>query len=294
MTARDTTAPTVDVVVVTYNPGETIKNFLGSVPGASTSLGSVVVVDNASRDDGPQRAAADAGATFVQTGRNAGYGTAANAGAREGQAPWILVSNADILLGAGAVDALVLAGEVDPGIGAVGPLVRELDGSVYPSARPLPRLVMGAAHAVLSRAWPKNPWTRRYLVPLDPGKGARAAEWLSGSCFLVRRTAWEAVGGFDEQFFMFFEDVDLGRRLGRAGYSIVWEPAAEVKHVGGHTWRSNPAPMLKAHHESARRYVALAYPKWWHAPARALAATVLSARQKAEIARAARKGTLDD
>lgn len=294
MTASPTPVATVDVVVVTYNPGTTIADFLASVPDAATALGSVTVVDNASRDNGPEKAAADAGAGFVQTGRNAGYGAAANVGAREGSAPWILISNADIVLGPGAVDALVAAGETDPSIGAVGPLVRELDGSVYPSARPLPRLVMGAAHAVLSRAWRNNPWTRRYLVPLDPHAGRRRAEWLSGSCFLVRRSAWEEIGGFDETFFMFFEDVDLGRRLGRAGYKIVWEPAASVAHMGGHTWRSDPAPMLEAHHDSARKYVALAYPKWWHAPARGLATAVLSARQRAEIARAARKGVLDD
>jgi N-acetylglucosaminyl-diphospho-decaprenol L-rhamnosyltransferase len=214
VTDSPATVPTADVVVVTYNPGETIGTFLASVPKASASLGSVTVVDNASRDDTPQQAAADAGVGFVQTGRNAGYGTAANAGAQQGKAPWILISNADIVLGEGAIDALVAAGEADPGVGALGPLVRERDGSVYPSARPLPRLVTGAAHAILSRAWPKNPWTRRYLVPLDPAKGPRHVEWLSGSCFLVRRQAWDAVGGLPHA-------VDPFRRGGTRGRTHV-------------------------------------------------------------------------
>lgn len=286
MTASPTPVATVDVVVVTYNPGTTIVDFLASVPDAATALGSVTVVDNASRDNGPEKAAADAGAGFVQTGRNAGYGAAANVGAREGSAPWILISNADIVLGPGAVDALVAAGETDPSIGAVGPLVRELDGSVYPSARPLPGLVMGAGHALLGRVWPSNPWTRRYRMSLDPQAGILDVGWLSGSCFLVRRNVWQDLGGYDEQFFMFFEDVDLGRRLGAKGLRSVWTPRAEVTHIGGHSWRGDPAPMLAAHHESAKRYVRLAYPGWWQAPVRAAASAALSARLKSEVAAA--------
>lgn len=275
----------VDVVVVTYNPGETITGFLASIPGAGGAA-SVTVVDNASRDDAPERAARAAKADFVQTGRNAGYGAAANAGATKGSAPWILVSNADIVLGEGAITGLVATGEADARIGAVGPLVRELDGSVYPSARPLPGLVLGAGHALLGRVWPGNPWTRRYRPRLEEGAPNRDAGWLSGACLLVRREAWEQVGGFDEAYFMFFEDVDLGRRLGRAGWRSVWTSRAEVTHVGGHSWRSDPAPMLAAHHASAERYVRTTWPHWWQAPVRAAIARGLEARLKREIAAA--------
>lgn len=279
-------APRADVVVVTYNPGDTIDSFLASLREASTGRLDVVVADNASRDGTADRIAASKIARVVQTGRNAGYGDAANEGAATGSAPWILISNADIIVAPGAIDRMIEVGESDPRIGMVGPLVRELDGSVYPSARPLPSVIVGAGHAALGRIWPGNPFTRRYRVPLDPQGGERDAGWLSGSCFLIRRSVWEQLGGFDEGFFMFFEDVDLGRRVGKAGYRNVWTPRAEVTHIGGHTWRSDPAPMLSAHHASAARYVKLVYPHWWQAPIRAAAASFLKARQRAEIAAA--------
>ena len=277
----------VDVVVVTFNPGHTITDFLGSVPSAG-AVASVTVVDNASSEDSPRLAATNAGAKFMQTGRNAGYGTAANVGAAAGSAPWVLISNADIELAPGAIDALVAVGEGDPRIGSVGPLVRELDGSVYPSARPLPGIVLGGGHAALGRVWPSNPFSRRYLVTLDPAGGPVEAGWLSGSCLLVRREAWAKAGGFDEAFFMFFEDVDLGRRLGLAGYRNVWTPSAQVTHLGGHTWRSDPAPMLAAHHASAARYLRLAYPHWWQGVARWLGGVFLATRQRSETAAARR------
>lgn len=279
--------PSVDVVVVTYNPGDTITSFLQSAVGAE-GVGSITVVDNASRDDVAERAAVDADVAFVQTGRNGGYGTAANVGAKRGRGKWILVSNADIVLERGAVAALLEVAESDGAIGAVGPRVQEIDGTTYPSARPLPTLMLGAGHALFVRAWPGNPWTRRYRLNLHPLGGEVDAGWLSGSCFLVRRAAWERLGGFDERYFMFFEDVDLGRRLGEAGYRQVWTPRAVVTHLGGHSYRSDPAPMLKAHHDSARRYVAGAYPHWWQAPVRAAVTAGLAARERSEVA-AARK-----
>lgn len=281
-------SPSVDIVVVTYKPGDTITSFLRSAVGAE-GVASVTVVDNASGDDVARQAAADADVAFVQTGRNGGYGSGANIGALRGGAEWILVSNADIVLEPGAVAALLDVAESDEAIGAVGPRVQETDGTTYPSARPLPTLMLGAGHALFGKAWPRNPWTRRYRLNLNPVGGEVDAGWLSGSCFLVRRSAWERLGGFDERYFMFFEDVDLGRRLGEAGYRHVWTPRAVATHLGGHSYRSDPAPMLKAHHDSARLYVASAFPHWWQAPVRALVAAGLTARERAEVAAARRR-----
>jgi len=279
--------PVADVVVVTYFPGDTITSFLQSVVGAD-AVETVTVVDNAAGDDVAERAAAEAEVTFLPAGRNGGYGAGANLGAANGTADWILISNADIVVSPGAIAALVAVGESDPSIGAVGPRVCEIDGTTYPSARPLPTLVLGAGHAIFGKVWPGNPWSKRYRIDLHPLGGEVEAGWLSGACLLVRRTAWEAVGGFDEGYFMFFEDVELGRSLAAAGYRSVWTPKASVVHLGGHSYRSDPAPMLEAHHASARRYVGRVYPHWWQAPVRAAVAAALDMRQRAEVA-AARK-----
>ena len=82
------------------------------------------------------------------------------------------------------------------------------------------------------------------------------AEWLSGACLLLRREAFEQVGGFDPAYFMYFEDVDLGDRLGRAGWLSVYAPAARVHHVGGATTGRVQSAMVRAHHASAARYLA--------------------------------------
>jgi N-acetylglucosaminyl-diphospho-decaprenol L-rhamnosyltransferase len=113
------------------------------------------------------------------------------------------------------------------------------------------------------------------------------AGWLSGACLLLRREAFEAVGGFDEDYFMFFEDVDLGERLGRAGRPSVYVPSAQVVHVGGVSWKARPAAMISAHHRSAERYLHRRYARWYHWPVRAAVSLGLRAREAVEL-RAAR------
>ena len=115
----------------------------------------------------------------------------------------------------------------------MGPAILTPDGVLYPSARRLPTLWLGAGHAILGWVWPTNPWTRKYRAE-NSGVHARTAGWLSGSCLLVRRKAFEQIGGFDERYFMYFEDVDLGARMQQAGWENCYVPDAVVTHIGGH------------------------------------------------------------
>ena len=104
-------------------------------------------------------------------------------------------------------------------------------------------------HAVLGPFWKRNPWTAAYRQErLEPSE--RPVGWLSGSCLLVRRSAFSQVGGFDERYFMYMEDVDLGDRLGKAGWLNVYVPSAEVLHHKGHSTGRDPASHLAAHHKS--------------------------------------------
>jgi N-acetylglucosaminyl-diphospho-decaprenol L-rhamnosyltransferase len=270
-------APEVDVVVVTYSPGQTLTRFLDTLAGATTRRVQVVMADNGSRDGVPEAAAATGRARLLPTGGNLGYGTAANRGAGAGAAPWLVVANPDIEWDPGALDALLAAGERHPRGGAFGPLVRTPEGELYPSARALPSLGRGIGHAVFGWVWPSNPWTRAYRQEAE-AVSERETGWLSGSCLLLRREAFEAVGGFDEGYFMFFEDLDLGERLAAAGWSSVYVPDARVQHVGGHSWRSDPTPMLRAHHLSARRYVGRRWSGPRYLPLRAVVRVGLAVR----------------
>src|SRR5205823_13831633 len=126
----------------------------------------------------------------------------------------VVVGKPDVEWAEGSRDGLLAAAGRGPRGGAFGPLIREPDGGVYPSGRLLPSLGRGAGHAVFGKVWPSNPWTRSYRQS-EAATAERTAGWLSGSCLLLRRTAFDSVGGFDPRYFMYFEDVDLGERLGR-------------------------------------------------------------------------------
>jgi len=279
------------VVVVTYSPGETLDDLLDTLAKA-TSRGDVRVVlaDNGSTDGVPQRAAAERdNVEFLPTGGNLGYGRAANKAVESlpPEVSWVLVTNPDIELHPGALDELLAAADRWPRGGAFGPLIREPSGVVYPSARLLPSLGRGIGHAVVGRIWRGNPWTKAYRQE-DTSITERPAGWLSGSCFLVRRAAFESVGGFDPRYFMYFEDVDLGDRLGRAGWLNVYVPAAEVTHAGGHATSRVSARMLAEHHRSAYRYLADRHPGPLYTPLRLALRAGLSARARLEVRRARR------
>ena len=139
----------ISVVVVTYSPGESLATFLSTLEGASRHPVPVVLADNASTDGIPQDAATKYdNVSLVEMGRNLGYGAAANRGVRATDTELILVANPDIVWSTGAIDALAVAASRWPDAGALGPLIRNTDGEVYPSARALPSLGRGIAHAL--------------------------------------------------------------------------------------------------------------------------------------------------
>ncbi len=270
--------PQVRVIVVTYSPGPSLATFLTSLRSATAVPYEVVLADNGSVDGVPEQAAREPGVTFLPTGGNVGYGRAANAGAAGAGAPWLLIANPDVrCCEPGALDALLEAGRRWPKAGAFGPAIVTPEGDLYPSARALPSLGRGIGHALAGFWWPTNPWTAAYRKERGrPEEGV--VGWLSGSALLVRREAFEAVGGFDAKYFMYFEDVDLCDRLARAGWASVYVPSAVVEHTGGHATRRAPVAMLRAHHSSAYRYLADRYRGLRWAPVRLVLRAGLFAR----------------
>jgi N-acetylglucosaminyl-diphospho-decaprenol L-rhamnosyltransferase len=260
--------PGVAVVAVTYSPGETLEPFLRSLAGATTRPYAVVLADNGSADGAPERAERlRPEVRLLRTGGNLGYGRAANAGVAATDTEFVVVANPDLVWSPGALDELLAAARRWPAAAALGPLIRTPEGDVYPSARDLPSLFVGVGHALCGWWWPTNPWTRSYRRQRGP-RAEGPAGWLSGSCLLLRRAAFESVSGFSPDYFMYFEDTDLGDRLGQAGWLNVYVPAAEVTHVGGHSTRHRPAAMLAAHHRSAATYLAGRYSGWGWWPVR--------------------------
>lgn len=238
----------VDVVVVTYQSEAWISPCLESVL-RQEGIGRVVVADSASTDGTAARvrAFADRGVEWLATGANRGFGAAANRGIAATASPIVLLINPDLFVEDGAIAALRAALTADSGLGVVGPKVCDLDGTPYPSARSFPNLFDAAGHAFVGLISKKNPWSKRYLAP-------DRVEWVSGTAMLLRRSAFESVGGFDESYFMYVEDVDLCWRLRQNGFGAALAPAGVVRHAIGGSSESVPYRMIVAHHVSLWRF----------------------------------------
>jgi len=258
MRATDAVHPTRRwaAVIINYEAGPLLIDCVRSVL-ADTSAGPVelVVVDNGSRDGSVEALqTAFPEVRVVRSPGNVGYARGANFGVAASYAPVIAVLNADLTLVPGSAGALVARLEQDAGLGAVGPRVRNPDGSDYPSARRLPSVPVAVGHGLLGLWWASNPFTKRYRqLDADPAR-ARPVDWASGSALWLRRDALDAVGGWDERYFMYMEDVDLCWRLRRSGFGVAYEPAGEVVHVQGAVTSRQPYRMLLEHHRSAWRF----------------------------------------
>ncbi|HVM53737.1 MAG TPA: glycosyltransferase family 2 protein, partial [Acidimicrobiales bacterium] len=239
----------VAAVIVSYNVRDLLLRCIASL--RADGVGEIVVVDNASRDGSAEAVRRhEPEVTLLALDTNVGFGAGVNRGAARTSAPHLLIVNPDVVVEPGSTKALVDALERDRGLGVVGPRIETADGEVYPSARAFPSVIDAAGHAFLHFLWPTNPFSRRYRMLDWDRTAARDVDWVAGTHLLVRRTAWDAVGGFDEAYFMYMEDVDLCWRLRRAGWRTGYEPAARIAHEIGRSTDQTPYRMILAHHRS--------------------------------------------
>jgi N-acetylglucosaminyl-diphospho-decaprenol L-rhamnosyltransferase len=247
---------TVLAAVVNYNAGEHLAACVTSL--RAEGVHPIVVVDNGSTDDSLDRLSDGPDITVIRSPSNVGYGGGMNravAAMGDDDSP-VLVCNPDLVVRPGAIKVLVAALEADPKVGIVGPRLNNVDGSLYPSARAFPAMGDAIGHAFLGAVAPRNRFSQRYKLLDWDHATARPVDWVSGACCLVRRTAWDEVGGFDDSFFMYMEDVDLCWRVGRRGWQVLYEPAAEVMHVQGASTDQLAYRMIIAHHRSMLKFAA--------------------------------------
>lgn len=243
-------------VVVNYNAGSTLLACVESLQ-ADTSGGplELVVVDNDSSDGSVQLLASTHPEVLViEAGQNLGYAAAANLGVAATEAPVVAVLNPDTVLYPGTAKAMLARLAAEPTLGAVGPQLRNPDGSVYPSARCLPSVGDAVGHGLLFFFWPGNPFTARYRQAGTDTALPRDVDWVSGAAVWLRRTALDEIGGWDEDYFMYVEDVDLCWRLGLAGWRVAYEPGGVVEHLLGVSTARAPYRMIAEHHRSLFRF----------------------------------------
>jgi N-acetylglucosaminyl-diphospho-decaprenol L-rhamnosyltransferase len=225
------------VVIVSYECRDLVAACVERIRSLGTDCTvDVVVVDNGSADG--TEAALAGRCRLIQMGRNSGFSTANNAGFAATRSRHVLVLNPDTLVDPGALDVLVAFLDDHPDAGVVAPSLVNPDGSDQLTARafPSPAVALFGRRSPLSRWFPNNRFSRRYLATragtLDE---AFRVDWVSGAAMAVRRSAIDVTGGFDEAFFMFWEDADWCHRLADAGYEVWCEPAARVVHDEGGT-----------------------------------------------------------
>lgn len=223
------------VAVVSWNTRDLLRaNLLALRADHDAGRIEVWVVDNGSEDGSPELVAGEfPWVHLLVPVENLGFGRAVNLVASRTATPWIAPANADTQVSPGALSALLAAGDADPGAGLLGPRLRLDDGSVQRSVQPFPTLA--TTLLLHSRAHRLLPGIAGRLVrpeAWNPDAAARVP-WVTGAFVLVRREAWDAVGGFDEEQWMYAEDIDLCWRLARAGWATRYVPEAEIRHVHG-------------------------------------------------------------
>jgi GT2 family glycosyltransferase len=241
----------VSAIVVSFNSRAYLERCLGSVLDA---VDDVVVVDSASSDG-----SADLvrelfpSVRVVELGENRGFGAAMNVGAGATAGDYLLLLNPDTwAMDGGAIATLVACAEGDAQAAVVGPRLSNPDGTLQRSVRGYPtpwRLV--TEYFFLRRLAPRSKLLNSFYGAGFDHHSRGNAEFLVGAVLLVRRSAFDAVGGFDEDFFMFNEEVDLCYRLTRTGRRVVFCPAAEFGHVGGAStsllWNDMYREQLRSH-----------------------------------------------
>jgi N-acetylglucosaminyl-diphospho-decaprenol L-rhamnosyltransferase len=277
----------VTVVVVSWNTREHLARCLASLDSDAGGLRvETVVVDNGSSDGSRAMVAQKfPRARLIESPDNVGFGRACNLGAAAGSGRAILFLNSDCELAPGALATLAAALDGDSALAAVFARLVNTDGTLQPSvhdALPSPWSQAGdvlfassLAYAMYRAAALKRLLLRRTL---RRHAAAHDVAWGGAACVLVRRAAFEAVGGFDPRFFMYMEDVDLCARLGAAGLRLRYLPAATAVHHWGVSTAKDPAVMLRHAYLSRIAYFDKHFAGWGGAVAGGLASVELTVR----------------
>lgn len=276
--------PQMSIVIVNYNSGPALAATLGSLPAGLAGVEwDGVVVDNASTDHS-ERAAEDRGnIRLLRQPSNVGFAAGVNVGTAATSGSFVLVLNPDCRLRPGA--GLLLFNELQRlgTCAVIGPAILDPSGTLQESARGDPDMLTGlfGRTSLLSRLFPNSRLARRNLRANALSKAAgtsQRVDWVSGACMLARRDALAGVGGFDEGYFLYWEDADLCRRLRKAGWETRYLQSAVAVHDVGQSSRHARALANREFHRSAYRYFSRhVVPRPWH-PGRAVGWLILRTR----------------
>ncbi len=249
------------IIIVNFNSGECLTRCLESIE-VHAPAANVIVIDNASTDESTGSPALRRdGVSLHVNPRNVGFARGVNQGLAATSRDLVMLLNPDCYLLPGAAERLEEELRSYPECAIAGPRILNDDGSVQGSARGDPTLFTGlfGRTTLLTRLFPNSRLARRN-VRTDTERVANgesyAVDWVSGACMMARREALTAVGGFDERYFLYWEDADLCRRLRNKGHSTRYVPSCTVVHSAGVSSRGARTLAITAFHQSAYTYYA--------------------------------------
>jgi N-acetylglucosaminyl-diphospho-decaprenol L-rhamnosyltransferase len=271
---------TVDlsIVIVSWNVKALLRECLRSLlraPGwqfgtaafpsdqASSRTAEIWVVDSAS-SDGTAEMVRDEfpGVGLIASIENVGFTKGNNLGIAQCSGRYVMLLNPDTEITGDALDVLVGWLDTNPDVGVVGPCIVQPDGEVQPSRRRFPTFGTAFMESTILQQWfPRNRSLARYYMWDQPDDQVQDVDWLEGACLVVRDKTLRGVGGFDERFFMYSEELDLCRRIKQAGWRIVYLPSARILHHGG---KSSEQVVASKHIRFQRSKIAY-YSKWFGA-----------------------------
>lgn len=260
------------VIIVNYRTYESLGRCLASLVPHLGSDDEVIVVDYHS-DASALDKAVDRCAAVLKLPRrdNLGFAAGVNLAAARTRADFLLLLNPDTTVEGPAVRVLADWLTSHPGFAVVGPRVLNVDGTIQATARRFPdaTTLLGGRSTWLTARFPKNWFSRHNLVGLDAVEPVQV-DWLSGACFMTRRDVFNMIDGFDESFFLYWEDADYCRRTTAAGFRCAYVPTVSIRHLGGASAEYDLAGAIGAFHRSAFRFY------WKHAsPVARLAAPLV-------------------
>jgi GT2 family glycosyltransferase len=251
----------VAILIVNYRAYDALDRCLASLTPFLSDDDEVIIVDHESDEPRLQTVAAKCPrAVAIPRYDNPGFAAGVNRAAAVSRAPYLLLLNPDTELCDAVPRKLESWLAAHPDAGVVGPRVLNLDGSVQPTARRFPGVttVVGGRSTWFTRRFPNNWLTRWNLTGRDVNTPL-AVDWISGACLMTTRALFDRLGGFDESFFLYSEDIDYCRRALGVGYRSVYVPVATVRHQVGASAEHAVAQSIWAFHDSAFRYY------WKHA-----------------------------
>jgi GT2 family glycosyltransferase len=242
------------VIIVNYRSYEELTDALAALQPEVPA--EIVVVDQES--DSARAASVKSrfpNITLIENPRNDGFAAGVNRGAARMKASLLLTLNPDTIVRPGLVAGLARWLDDHPDVAVVGPRILNSDGSVQPSARRFPDITtgLGGRMSFLTRIAPDN-WLSKRNLEWSRASEPVQVDWVSGACMMIRRSAFDQVGGFDEAFFLYWEDADLCRRLLTAGHRTFYVPTVDAVHAGARSSGQAASRSIVAFHRSAFRY----------------------------------------